>query len=992
MLKISLLTNVFEGKLNGDALPLREAGAALLAYLVMAKGTPVQRSEIKRVFWPESSSQTQDEQSRSVLAHLRKILHPHADDYIERVGEALRFNPQTPFQTDVFDLLNAADSHDIATLKHACDAYRGVFYPALANRKFGRRSDNASFYDGDDLDQWQSQCNARCQSAFDTACARLLPMLSQQQDWQAVLHYAANWQCYGVPDERLPAQLFLAHRALNQRKQIDDVYAWARSYYGDTPALTQAYRAALRPTVPHNLPTQTCIFRGRSAALHTLQDYILGEQQRLVTVHGMGGMGKSTLALQVAHLLRDHHASQLPDGVFWVNLESAHNADTCVQSIANALQFKFYGNAPPAAQLIDYVREKRLLLVLDNLEHLLGQPDTAMVYALLRDIYLQAVGVSLLLTSRQIVQLEMERVLALDGVQYEMQGQDSSASESAQVLLDNANKPAPYYEHNHAEINALCALVEGLPLALRLAGAQLATRAIDCATLRREITHALDQLRLRGAAQPNNPRHLSMQAVFEASWQRLPLAAQAALANLAVFTEHFDEAAALSGGDTDLDTLCTLTQHALLQIRSVAVDSGMMDDSVSHIERYHLHTLLRQFANEKLHSQHDPNAADMRLCAYYLQFCQQPRNIMTLEPEWVNLLNAIRTAYDLGQLADVIAFAHALGNGWYVRGRYADARAAYVLACDAAEQLQDHRALIKFLAEHGRACVRQGDYAEAERYFERGRNLSERSMDAPSIALVNYERAQRAIEQGQYAQATEWLDECIEIGEELNDPALIGEAYRQQARVFYNSLHPEQAQPLAVLAYEFLQKQADSNKLISIFRLCAEIERALAEKTNNFAALQASDEWLQKGFLQCARSKDVREQALLHYARAQLMRSLKRWADTDNEALKSLVIFRQIGDRRLVTHINTLLAYTDLEQNRFQQAAESLENVVQQFKKMDLNPPYLIYERLSNAYIQLGEREKAIHALQEALTISEQQHLAVQTTLKTRLTALLQTH
>ncbi|MCW1969488.1 MAG: NB-ARC domain-containing protein [Anaerolineae bacterium] len=1002
MLKISLLSDVFEARLGGDVLPLREAGAALLAYLAMANGTPVLRSDIKQVFWPESSAQTQDEQSRSVLAHVRKVLHLQADVYLKREGEALRFNIHAPCDIDVMQLLDAPNSNDLTVLKNACECYRGLFYPALANRKFGKRASSSALYDGDDLDQWLNLCNARCQAAFDAVCGRLLNQLSQQQDWQSLLYYANRWRRYGSPDATLVNHLFLAHRQLQQRKQIDEVYTWARGYYGDTPELTQAYRAALRPTVPHNLPAQTCVFRGRTELLVSLPTQIAEAKQRLISLHGMGGMGKSTLALQVAHLLRDWHASRLPDGVFWVNLESAGNADDCVQHIAHALQFKFYGNASSSGQLLDYLRDKRLLLILDNFEHLLGQTDTELAYALIRQLYLQCAGLTLLITTRETLQLEMEYVVPLAGVAhtpthadhaaYEAALYEAATHEAAQILLDHAHKPDHFFERNRDEINKLCEMTEGLPLALRLAGAQLATRAIDCATLRREIAHALDQLRLRGAAAHTNPRHLSIRAIFEASWQKLPPAAQAALAHLSVFIGHFDEASGLNVGNTDLDTLSTLTQHALLQIRAVPIETLDNSSHLNLIERYHLHALLRQFASEKLHSGDDANLADMRLCAYYLQFCQQPRNIMTLAPEWANLLHAIRTAYDLGQFANVIAFAHALGHRWNVRGRYADARAAYMLACDAAEQQQDTRALIKFLAEHGRACVRQGDYAEAERYFERGRTLSERSMDAASIALVNYERAQRAIEQGQYVQATEWLDECIEIGEELNDPALIGESYRQQARVFYASLRPEQAQPLAKLAYAFLQKQADSNKLISILRLCAEIERALAEQTNDFAALQASDEWLQKGFAECARSKDVREQAMLHYARAQLMRSLKRWADAVAEAEKGLVIFKRIGDQRSIIHVTTLLAYIELEQNRFQQAAESLENVIQLSEKIGTSQSHLIYERLSSAYLQLGEHEKAIHALQKALAIAEQTQIAVQNMLKTKLMALLQTH
>ncbi|NIV39345.1 MAG: AAA family ATPase, partial [Anaerolineae bacterium] len=165
---------------------------------------------------------------------------------------------------------------------------------------------------------------------------------------------------------------------------------------------------------PHNLPLQLTPFVGRETELGQIATRLTDPACRLLTLVGPGGCGKTRLALQAAQNLIEDASGDIPftQGVYFVPLVALHSPEALVPAIADALNFTFYREAEPRQQLLDYLREKEMLLLLDNFEHLLEGAT------LLTDILTVAPGVKLLVTSREVLNLGQEWLLSLTGLPF----------------------------------------------------------------------------------------------------------------------------------------------------------------------------------------------------------------------------------------------------------------------------------------------------------------------------------------------------------------------------------------------------------------------------------------------------------------------------------------------------------------------------------------------------------------------------------------------
>jgi predicted ATPase/class 3 adenylate cyclase/tetratricopeptide (TPR) repeat protein len=349
-------------------------------------------------------------------------------------------------------------------------------------------------------------------------------------------------------------------------------------------------------TQPHNLPRQPTPFVGRAAELIDIDARIADEDMRLSTIVGPGGMGKTRLALAAAE--RQLGTTHVPDGVFFVALAPLDAAEQLVPKLAEALSFPLAAHAvqarAPLQQLLDFLQPKRLLLILDNCEHLLDG-----VRELATALLAEAPGVRLLATSRERLDLRGEQLFTIGGL---------SAGEHADAVTlfaATAARRQPGFtlgEENHAHVARICGLVGGMPLAIELAAGW-----VDLLTLQaiaEEIVDGLDVLATDAYDMP--ARHRSLRAVFGATWQRLSAPERAVFARLAVFR----------GGCTR-QALQTIAGASLRQMHMLIAASLVQHQPER--ERYALHELLRQYAAERLADDAgEEQAAHERHAAYYL--------------------------------------------------------------------------------------------------------------------------------------------------------------------------------------------------------------------------------------------------------------------------------------------------------------------------------------------------------------------------------------
>ena len=323
------------------------------------------------------------------------------------------------------------------------------------------------------------------------------------------------------------------------------------------------------------LPPQHTMFIGREAELTDITALLTDPHCRLLTLVGPGGCGKTRLAIEALRLL------EVVDGAHFVPLQPLQSADQVIGAIINTLPFRPDDNADPETALLTYLQDKRLLLVLDNFEHLM---DAATLVAAILNA---APMVTLLVTSREPLNLREEWVREVGGLAYPHNGAVSSMADYSALALfaDRAHRLRNDFslDDEYGHVVRICQLVGGLPLALELAAGWL--RTLSPAAIAEEIEHNVDIL---AATTRNLPdRHRSMRAVFDHSWQLLTDEERAVLPRFSVFRGGCTREAAEAVTGATLPILASLVEKSLLR-HDLATD------------RYDMQELLRQYVQEQL--------------------------------------------------------------------------------------------------------------------------------------------------------------------------------------------------------------------------------------------------------------------------------------------------------------------------------------------------------------------------------------------------------
>lgn len=772
-------------RLERDGAPIvidRRKTLALLGYLAVT-GQPHTRDALAALLWPEAEQGRARANLRTALWTLESAL---AMACFETDRETVALRRELDLWLDVSEfraLVASCATHGhaeedvcaacLAPLAEATALYAGDFLAGFTLR------DTPAF------DDWQLMEAERLRAALAGALERLARGYARQGAFAPALEFARRRLALDSLHEPAHQQLMRLHawagdraaalrqyelcaRALEAELGIEPSPETTALYEdikanrlpdplierpGDWGTGGQAARNGSdavehrAPPVPRwALPVPLTPFVGREDELTTIKRLLVEMPEcRLLTLLGHGGIGKTRLAIEAAALLRGAFAH----GVCFVALEAVESPDLLTPTIAAALGFTFSGRRGPREQLCDYLAEKRLLLILDNFEHLLNGA------ILTTELLAAAPRLRILVTSRERLHVPGEWLLEVGGLGVPALNQTAEleAFSATRLFLQSARRSRPDFvpaPEEQATIVRICRTVGGMPLGIELAATWM--RALSCSEIAAEIERDIDALAHAQRGVP--PRHRSLRAVFDHSWQLLSEQERHLFAWLAVFRGSFTRAAA--------EALCAPEGTPILPVLAALIDKSLLRRAADG--RFELLEVVRQYAAERLADTRDARVAHDSHSDYYTAFlsaqterlkgAEQTRALEEIALEIEQARAAWRWA---AQHARVEALAGAMESlflfyetrSWFQEGAANFALAAEQLAAAGLSEPEPRRVLGMALVWQGRFAFHQSEYEPARALLWRGLELLRATGDqrGQALALTYLGYLGRAIQQ-----------------------------------------------------------------------------------------------------------------------------------------------------------------------------------------------------------------------------------------------------
>ena len=768
-------------RIERDGLPVtleRRKSIALLVYLAIARRRH-SRDELAALFWPDFSQTSARASLRRTLAALKKDI---GEEWLEVDRDLIGLMPDADLRTDIDDLQRyLADCR--AHGHPSTDVCLGCLMPLseAVNLSRGDFLTGFSLPDSPAFEEWQMFQAEDFRRLVSGALARLVDGHSAQREFEAAITYARRWLMLDVFNEeaqRVLMKLYVWNgqvtHALGQYRACCDILDKEMGLPPEeaTTGLYEDIKSNRLPAPPdrylpaplaasasgrHNLPVQLTPFIGREGELTQIEQLLALPAGRLITLVGPGGIGKTRLAIQSAA----QHMAAFRNGVYFVALAPLRSPEHLVPALADALQFTFYGANEPRTQLISFLREKELLLVLDNFEHLTdGAP-------LLVEILQNAPRVKLLVTSRERLSVQGEWLLEICGLDYPATArQNGSAHYSALRLFISCARrhdiTLVFSDADLPHIARICQLVEGMPLAIELAAAWV--RTLSLKEIAREVRRDTGFLVTNEHNVPT--RHRNLRTVFDHSWNLLAEDERGAVLGLAIFRRGFQREIAEQVAGASIELLSTLVDKSFLRRTATG--------------RFELHELLRQYLIKKLEENPARElAVRNNFCRYYADFLsqrekywragRQPEILADISDEIDNIRAAWQWSIDqaywnlIEQYVESLFFFYDL-RGLVQEGADSFAAAAARLADSArAGHAIDERLLGSLLARQARLLHRLGRLDQARPLYQQSLDLHTRLGARRESAFARTYLGDLCWMTGEYELAYHLLSESVEI-------------------------------------------------------------------------------------------------------------------------------------------------------------------------------------------------------------------------------------
>ena len=472
----------------------------------------------------------------------------------------------------------------------------------------------------------------------------------------------------------------------------------------------------------HNLPPQLTPFIGRENELATINRLLADPACRLLTILGPGGMGKTRIAVQVMKILATDKPVLFPDGLYFIPLAAVSDIQGIIYAITQALRTTFYvGERSLSEQLLNFLSNKQMLLVLDNFEHLINEESIQWLVEMLSI----APAICLLVTSRSRLNILGEQVYSLDGLDNtdlkddtQVLNKEAGFSASLQLFAQTARWGQPTFqlnEKNLISVVKICQLVEGIPLAIELSASW--SGLLEPEEILARLQENLNLLEMESLNLPE--RQQSVRAVFNTSWRLLRTQERAAVQRIAVFRSGFTVEAAEQVADISIQTL-----------QSVLNKSWIKRDDEG---RFQMHELTRRYSLEQLQHADEQESIQARHLNFYSKLAEQSYAriwegseqiewLQRLDQETGNLEAAIKWGAGQRRVQSVEKALYLVGGLYsylWHRGRIVEGLQWAEITVEAAQNLPVHPAALgKALLVAGAFALFHAQMGKAESYVK----------------------------------------------------------------------------------------------------------------------------------------------------------------------------------------------------------------------------------------------------------------------------------
>jgi DNA-binding SARP family transcriptional activator/tetratricopeptide (TPR) repeat protein len=775
---------------------------ALLAYLAVEADQLHRRELLAELFWPDRSEGVARKNLNQALTNLRKTIGDRegVPSFLRVTRDELRFNPESDYLLDVnkfTNLLTICKEHRhrrISTCKPCIQRLEKV-----VGLYMGEFLGGFTLIDCPTFEEWALIKREGLRRQMTDALKHLASYHERRGEYEVSREFSRRQVELEPWDEE-------AQRALMRNLALDGMRIAALNQYHDwrsvladelgiepTPETTALYEQirsgelstldphSILPSLHqrHNLPHQSTSFIGRESELREIEDQLENPDCRLLTLVGPGGIGKSRLALEVAF----ENIGGYDHGVYFIPLAGLGSPEFLVPTVVDGISLTLSGDADPKTQLLDYLREKEMLLVLDNFDYLMEGAG------LLAEIMTTATRVNLLVTSRESLPLRAETTYEVRELHYpigDLKKIGNLVNYSAvKLFLERARLVQPSFSADAKaikEVVRICQFAGGLPLGIELAAAWMDT--LSLAALNIVIQKGLNILETEWLDVPE--RHRSMRAVFDTSWRQLNKPMRETFSQLSIFRGGFTLAAAQNVTDAQKSS------PNFLRLLAGLVSKSLLRFNSEH-ERYEIHELLRQFGADKLTQ--FPAEESMirdRHSAYYcdllqnhqtnIQYTPMQQVLAELENDSENIHTAWRWAVTQMQLERLAQSIDSLCYFFRWRGHYQDGEKATKLIVDsltvdklaARHSVDSLRLLTKSLAWQGHFCILMGRTEEAEQILQEcsatldSPRLADQDTQSERVFLLG-QRGLLAEISGHLEESKQWIEQRLALYRAMGD-------------------------------------------------------------------------------------------------------------------------------------------------------------------------------------------------------------------------------